>query len=110
MYDRSDTKFAQFRIAFVQYLTLGIFFLLATGFWRLQIQRSDYYGELAEQNRVKSLPLLAPRGRILDREGRTIVANYPSFSILLLRAQMKEGDRHLPMIAEGLEIPLEDLR
>src|SRR5262249_28308796 len=43
-------------------------------------------------------------------EGRTIVANYPSFSILLLRAQMKEGDRHLPMIAEGLEIPLEDLR
>ncbi len=111
-----DRDTNQYKIALVQYLTLGVFLFLATGFWRLQIQRPDYYAELAEQNRVKSLPLLAPRGRIVDREGRTIVANYPSFSILLLRAQMqmqmqmKEGEQHLPLIAAGLEIPLEDLQ
>lgn len=110
MYERSDTRFAQFKIAFVQYLTLAIFLVLATGFWRLQIQRPDYYTQLAEQNRVKSLPLLAPRGRILDREERTIVSNYPSFSILLLREQMKNGERNLPLVAAGLQIPLEELR
>ncbi len=110
MFDRGDSKFAQYKIAFLQYLTLGIFLVLATGFWRLQIQRPEYYTELAEQNRVKSLPLLAPRGRIMDREGRTIVANYPSFSILLLREQMKNGERNLPLIAAGLEIPPEELR
>ena len=110
LHERSDTKFAQYKIAFVQYLALGIFLLLATGFWRLQIQRPEYYTELAEQNRVKRLPLLAPRGRILDREGRVIVANYPSFSILLLREHVKDFEQHLPAIADGLEIPLEDLQ
>lgn len=106
----SDTKFAQYKIAFVQYLTLGIFLLLATGFWRLQIQNPDYYSELAEQNRVKSLPLLAPRGRIIDREGRVIVSNYPSFSILLLREQTRQLLQDLPAISQGLDIPIEELQ
>jgi penicillin-binding protein 2 len=105
-----DTKFVQYKIAFVQYLTLGIFLLLATGFWRLQIQHPEYYAELAEQNRIKSLPLLAPRGRIIDRERRTIVANYPSFSILLLREQSKNLLEHLPLISRGLDVPIEELQ
>ena len=108
MFELGDTKFAQYKIAFVRYLTLGIFLLLATGFWRLQIQRPEYYTALAEQNRVKRLPVLAPRGRILDREGRIIVSSYPSFNILLLREQMKD-QQNLPLIAAGLRIPPEEL-
>jgi penicillin-binding protein 2 len=34
----------------------------------------------AEKNRIRNVPILAPRGKILDREGRIIVDNYPSFS------------------------------
>ena len=109
MFELGDTKFAQYKIAFVQYLTLGIFLLLATGFWQLQIQRPEYYSALAEQNRVKKLPILAPRGRILDREGRVIVSSYPSFSILLLREQMR-NHQNLPLIATGLRIPLKELQ
>ena len=109
MFELGDTKFAQYKIALVQYLTLGIFLLLATGFWQLQIQRPEYYTALAEQNRVKNLPILAPRGRILDREGRVIVSSYPSFSILLLREQMR-NHRNLPLIATGLRIPLKELQ
>ena len=111
MLDR-DTKFAQFKIAILQYLTVAIFVLLASGFWRLQISQPEYYRELADQNRIKSLPLLAPRGRITDREGRTIVGNYPSFSILLLREQFKEKDLDslLPKISAGMEIDAGELR
>lgn len=115
MYDRNDTKFAQVKIAVFQYFALGIFLLLATGFWRLQIQDPTYYAELADQNRIKSIPLLAPRGRILDREGRVIVANKPSFSILLQRdqqgkEQVNKLERHLPAIASGLDIDIDQLR
>ena len=109
MFELGDTKFAQYKIALVQYLTLGIFLLLATGFWQLQIQRPEYYTALAAQNRVKNLPILAPRGRILDREGRVIASSYPSFSILLLREQMR-NHRNLPLIATGLRIPLKELQ
>ena len=109
MLDR-DTKFAQYKIAFVQYLTVAIFFVLASGFWRLQISQPDYYRELADQNRIKSLPVLAPRGRITDRDGRTIVEHYPSFTILLLREQFKDLESAIPKIAEGLDLDTNELR
>jgi penicillin-binding protein 2 len=66
----------------VQYVVLFIFLLLAYGLWRLQVMQSDEYALLAEKNRVRNVPILAPRGKILDREGRVIVDNYPSFSAL----------------------------
>ena len=59
--------------------------LLLLGFWKLQVIDSDKYGQMAERNRVRSIPIIAPRGRMLDRDGRVLVDNYPSFSVLLLR-------------------------
>ena len=66
----------------MQYIILGIFLILAYGLWRLQVVQSDFYSALAEKNRIRDVPILAPRGKILDREGRVIVDNYPSFSAL----------------------------
>ena len=43
------------------------------------------YAQMAEKNRVRSIPIIAPRGSMLDREGRVLIDNYPSFSVLLLR-------------------------
>ena len=41
---------------------LFIFLVLAYGLWRLQVMQSDKYSLLAEQNRVRNVPILAPRG------------------------------------------------
>lgn len=72
--------------------------------------KAGYYAELADQNRIKSIPLLAPRGRILDREGRTIADSLPSFAILLLRDQTRNLQGDLPAIAGALGIPPEELQ
>src|SRR5664279_4679057 len=109
MFGREE-KVSGFRLTAVQYVLLGIFLLLAFGLWRLQVARSDYYSSLAEQNRVKQVPILAPRGKLLDREGRIIVDNYPSFSVLLLRDQHRNLDADADKIAEGLHIPPDELR
>src|SRR5271166_499532 len=105
-----DEKVSQLRLTAVQYILLGIFLVLAFGLWRLQVARSDYYTTLAEQNRIKQVPMLAPRGKILDREGRIIVDNYPSFSVLLLRDQNRNLDTDADKIATGLHIPPDELR
>lgn len=105
-----EEKVSQLRLTAVQYVLLGIFLILAFGLWRLQVARSDYYNTLAEQNRIKQVPILAPRGKILDREGRIIVDNYPSFSVLLLRDQNRNIDADADKIAAGLHIPPDDLR
>jgi penicillin-binding protein 2 len=107
---RREEKVSPFRLTAVQYVLLAIFLLLAFGLWRLQVARSDYYSSLAEQNRIKQVPILAPRGKLLDREGRIIVDNYPSFSVLLLRDQNRNLDADADKIAAGLHIPPDELR
>ncbi len=84
--------------------------LLVLGFWKLQIIHSDLYAQLAERNRVRSIPIIAPRGAMLDRYGRVIVDNYPSFSVLLLRDDPQQVERLLPQIADGLSVTVDDLR
>src|ERR1700720_1548552 len=83
--------------------------LLLLGFWKLQVIDSDKYGQMAERNRVRSIPIIAPRGRMLDRDGRVLVDNYPSFSVLLLRDDPALVMKNLPVIAEGLGVPINDL-
>jgi penicillin-binding protein 2 len=104
---RDDTHFAAGKIAVFQYVTVGIFLFLISGFWSLQVQNPQFYGERAEQNRIKSVPILAPRGRILDRDGRVIVDNHASYSLILARESLKE--EHLRPIAQGLDLEYNDL-
>jgi penicillin-binding protein 2 len=105
---RDDTKFASGRIAVFQYLAVAVFLFLISGFWNLQVRNPEYYTEQAERNRIKSQPLLAARGKILDREGRIIVDNHASFSLILSRESLK--DEHLHPIADGLSLDYERLR
>src|SRR5436190_20257744 len=95
-------KVPAIKLLVAQYLILGIFLVLAFGLWRLQVSGSDKYSALAEQNRVRTFPILAPRGKILDREGRTIVDNYPSFSALLIRENAQNLEQKVAKIAKGL--------
>ncbi len=102
-----EHELPQARLTAIQYGLVLIFVLLLAAFWDLQILHSNYYLTLAERNRIRNLPIIAPRGRILDREGRVLVDNYPSFSIWLLRENSSagaSGGNHLREIAEGLGV------
>src|SRR3984885_199363 len=66
--------------------------------------------KLPEQNRIRKVPVLAARGKLLDREGRLIVDNYPSVSCFLVREQNRNIDADLPLIAKGLNLDLEQLQ
>jgi penicillin-binding protein 2 len=105
-----DEKVSHARLTAVQYIILAIFFLLAYGLWRLQVAQSDLYSSLAEKNRVRNVPILAPRGLILDREGRTIVKNYPSFTALLLRDSSRDLLADSDVIAHGLHMDPKEMR
>ncbi len=100
----------QGRLAFVSYVIVGMIALLLFGFWKLQIIDSDRYLQQAERNRVRSIPIIAPRGLMLDREGRVLVDNYPSFSVLLLRDAPSQVEKLLPQIADGLSMTLDEVR
>src|SRR5260370_28743569 len=99
-----DEKVSAIRLTAAQYIILGIFLVLAYGLWRLQVMQSDYYSLAAEKNRIRNVPVLAPRGKILDRNGRVIVDNYPSFSAFLLRHSSRDLAADADLIGHGLHI------
>ncbi len=107
--DRNE-KVSPTKLHASQYLVVLIFAVLVLGLWRLQVLGAQNYRVLAEANRIRKVPVLAPRGRILDREGRLIVDNYPSTSCYLLREQMKDDAADLPLISAGLHIPVSQIQ
>src|SRR6201984_2265469 len=109
MFGREE-KPSQLRLTAVQYVILAIFLLLAYGLWRLQVSQSNMYATLAEQNRIRNVPILAPRGKIVDRNGRTIVDNYRSVTALLLRDSSRDLQADAGLIASGLHMDAKEVK
>src|SRR5438046_8393407 len=90
MLQRDELELFQWRISLIGYVIVAALLILAFGFWNDQIIHSNHYDQLAEQNRVRYIPLVAPRGRIYDRYHRLIADNRPSYNIVFIR----EGSVH----------------
>ncbi|MGA2888675.1 MAG: penicillin-binding protein 2 [Terracidiphilus sp.] len=113
MYSGGSTrgeKLSTLKLTVVQYGILLMMLALTAGLWRLQVLGAENFRQLAEQNRIRKVPVMAGRGKLFDRENRLIVDNYPSVSCFLVREQNRNVDEDLPLIARGLNLDLEQLR
>jgi len=70
------------RIFFV--LVLILFILPSVRLAELQVVQHDYYRNLAESNRLRLLPVTAPRGKIYDQNEVQLVTNRPGFTVSLM--------------------------
>jgi penicillin-binding protein 2 len=105
-----DEKVSASKLHASQYVVVLLLASLAAGMWRLQILGVNNFRLLADANRVRKIPVMAPRGKIFDREGRILVDNYPSVSCYLLREQTKNLQADIPLIARGLDLPVEQVQ
>ena len=90
------------RLSILQYVITGLFSILAISFWVLQVAQHAKFEEMAENNHQRTLALRAPRGIVLDRDGRVLVENRPSFSISIMREHSKDLNRTIRMLAAVL--------
>ena len=65
-------------------LLLVSFATLAGAFFRTQVLESASYVQLAENNRLREVPLPGSRGIIYDRTGEIIAENLPGYSVSIL--------------------------
>lgn len=91
--------------------------LLGVAFFRAQVVRSSAWALQSDSNRLRALPLPAPRGAIFDRRGRVLADNVPGYSILLLpaprdsvAATLRRMAPHLGLSEAGVEALLERFR
>jgi len=103
-------KLSTVKLTAVQYGILVMMLALIAGLWRLQVLDVQNYRVLAQQNRIRQEPILAPRGKLFDRDNRIIVDDYPSVTCFLVREQSKNVEADLPLIARGLDLNLDDLK
>ena len=97
----------QRRALFAPFFVLAFFFPIVARFWYLQVSKGEQYRRQAETNRVRLISLPPPRGHILDRYGREIVSNRPSFNVVMTREDSYEISdvlkRLAPVLGEDIE-------
>jgi penicillin-binding protein 2 len=105
-----DLRTLQSRLAIIKTVVVGALALVVVYFWHLQVVRGKYFRELAENNRMRSVPIPAPRGPIFDRNGRVLVENRSSFNVVLTAEPNTNLDAELGRVGRLIELDEDQVR
>ena len=74
------------RAAVARIVIWGGLGLLLVAFFRAQVLSAGRYQLASEQNRLRAVPIPAPRGLIVDRKGEVLAENEPGYAVALIAA------------------------
>ncbi|MEP7212658.1 MAG: penicillin-binding protein 2 [Acidobacteriota bacterium] len=94
------------RIATIQIVAFVILALLGVRLYFLQIAQGDYWAGRAENQRIRLIPIPAPRGAIFDRNGKILVDSRPTYNVVLSNEPIKKIDvtERVDEYADGLNL------
>ncbi|MBV8296594.1 MAG: hypothetical protein JO085_07155, partial [Acidimicrobiia bacterium] len=98
------------RLGVVAIVIVSLFAALVARLWYLQVLAAPQYRTQADVNRVRTIYTEAPRGRILDRQGRVLVDNKVTDAVVVSREEL--GTRRaevVPRLAEVLKMQASDV-
>jgi penicillin-binding protein 2 len=97
-----------------QYIFVGVivmvFLLLIGRMVYLQLIQGRQYKMIAEENRIRMVPAIAPRGTIYDRNGAALVANRPSFAVSVIPSELINAEQVLPLLSALINMPEGEIR
>jgi len=100
-----DSQNLRVRLRIIQAFVLILLGVLCLRLYKLQIIDGKRYSNVAENQRIRLLPIPAPRGVIFDRNGKLLVDSRPIYSVILSREVTKSIDYSLiKPLSEGLMI------
>lgn len=86
-----------------------VFLILLARLWFLQFIVKDQLKEMSENNRLRFIPVASSRGSLLDRNGKILVNNTPSYSLAVIPNEVKDRDALLDTLASILKIDRSEL-
>jgi penicillin-binding protein 2 len=107
---REDRRALVRRIEASRIIVGSVFAFLATAYWYVQIVRGEHYYALSENNRIRSVRVMAPRGYVLDRHGSILVDNQPGYTLHLYRREAKDLEASVDFAAGVLKLPRDQVR
>jgi penicillin-binding protein 2 len=102
------------RVSILTGLAIAIFSVLFLRLWYVQVLSGDKYRNEANDNRIREIRVQAPRGDILDRDGKVLVANRTELAVEVspedLPAPGPDRSRELHRLADVTGMTPRDLR
>ena len=98
------------RIPLIAAFMVLVFAVFFARLFQLQVIQTDDLRLRSERNSVRTLRLEAPRGDILDRDGRIIAKTRPAFGVQVIPHDVHEPEVVYPVLAALLDRPEGDLR
>jgi len=94
------------RVGTIQVAAFILLSILGLRLYYLQIVKGEYYSDKAENQRVRLIPIPAPRGAIFDRNGKLLVDSRPTYNVTLSNEPIKKIDltERLEDYARGLRV------
>ena len=105
----SINKVIYLRLRGLLVIVICIFIALVARLAYLQVYQHDYYMFRAEKNRYAKLPIPAPRGKIVDRNGNLVVTNKPGYGVYLVDMDKGYDEQTIGLLAELLEMDEEQI-
>ena len=97
------------RLSILMWLMVLVILILTTRVAYLQIYDGEYYGRLADGNRIRIIPSVAPRGTFFDRNGQLLVTNRPGFVVSLLPLTEPISPEVVARVSKLLNVPVEEI-
>jgi penicillin-binding protein 2 len=97
------------RIGTIQIIAFVLLSVLGARLYYLQVVKGEYYDDKAENQRIRLIPIPAPRGAIFDRNGNILVDSRPTYNITLSNEPIKKIDvsDRVDDYASGLNVDLQ---
>ena len=80
------------RIVAIHIIAFVLLTLLGIRLYYLQVVQGQYYSDRAENQRIRYIPIPAPRGAIFDRNGKILVDSRPTYNVVLSNEPIKTID------------------
>lgn len=97
------------RIFFISVGVAILFLFLLSRLWYLQVIQSERLKTMSENNRLRFVPVASSRGVLLDRNGKVLVDNSPSFSLALIPQDVRDKDALLDKLSRILGLDRNEL-
>ncbi len=105
----ADSEWYRQRITGVMICVLAVFAIILVRLVYLQVIMGEKYHTLSLNNRIRLQSIEAPRGFILDRNGRVLVDNRPSFDVSIVLKDARPVPETIGKLARHLKVPPQDL-
>jgi penicillin-binding protein 2 len=94
------------RVGTIQVIAFVLLTILGARLYYLQLVKGEYYADKAENQRIRLIPIPAPRGAIFDRHGKILVDSRPTYNVTLSNEPIKKIDvtDRLDDYARGLNV------